>query len=213
MKRLLAFASILVLGCKNSGDAHKQSDQYQIIFENGTDSTLKRDYQNKRIKECKTNYLGSIFRTEYHYNDSGLSEIKGFLLDQSYGHFLEFYGNGVLKTYCYFTGDGNNCSYLRNYEENGHMIYKQGGPLVDEMRVEKDSMTLFYSTLFDDSVQTFVTFNNLPEMKIELKKSYMQPMLLEGKVLLKDSIFKIRTYFVDKKYMDRHLHYDTVYVK
>ena len=41
----------------------------------------------------------------------------------------------------------------------------------------------------------------------------MQPMLLEGKIYLKDSVFKLRTYYIDESYSEKKMHYDTVYVK
>ncbi len=167
------------------------------IIENGTDSTIRREYfpnPNKSLYLITTSYCNALINTYIYYHDidkKKVREIETFLLKDKYGHHFEFYQNGILEEYCYYVGHKSESSYIRKYSESGKLIEEKGNPFVDYIKDEKNNIELHFSTVFFDSLSVEVrTKEN--NNKLFLKPSKMQPMLLNGTVKGNAPIYFLR---------------------
>lgn len=210
MQIFLLFTFFIFLSCtqKVESDAGRFID----IFDKGTDSVFKRDYDKRdRLISTYTKYFTAIYKTNISYNSDVPAKIHGVLLDKMYGHNFDFYDNGGLRTYSYYYGNSNQSSYIRKYSEKGFLIEQKGNPFVDYMRIDGDSLCLFFSTVFVDSLSAYFTVENKKEIQINLKKSDMQPMLSEGNIPFTTHNVFLRMLTIDKQKKYKQNFYDTLY--
>lgn len=196
-------------GCKQNTES--DADFFGEKIKIGTDSVANKKYDtSNRLIYSSTNYFGAKYETKFSYTENTLETIEGYFLGKLYGHAFHFNKMGHLTSYYYFYGSEKECSYLREYNEEGRLINVKGSPFVDYMIVENNNLKLFFSSAFTDSIYAYATYKNLPEQDIILSSSSMQPMLSEGTIPILDSVLKLRLYWIDKYTKQGQSHYDTL---
>jgi len=210
MKISLSLLFIAIFsGCVTK--AKTDADSYLEVFEKGTDSTFAKSVdENSRLTSMRTKYRGAQYETKYKYVNNSLVAIEGFFLGKQYGHHFLFNNKGNLKTYYYLYGDGIKNSYLLEYSDDGKLVHKEGHGFVDYFLVNSDSVDVYFSKVFIDSISAFSSFKDNIEKSISLKQSPMQPMLLEGRTAIKDSILFLRTFVIDNFNRRGISYYDTL---
>jgi hypothetical protein len=181
MTKVLIFISSIVLffsACQ-SKQTPSQAQYYLKAISRGTDSIIARGYDSDgKLSYVKSKYLDAVFWTFLDYSKNNIATIRGSLLDNKYGHYLEFYDNGALKGYRYYTGYRNTCSFDRRFSETGELQYKFGNPYVDHVEVEDDSVAYLFSLVLFDSVSVY-DLKSANHSSITLKNSTVQPLLME----------------------------------
>jgi hypothetical protein len=196
MNSIIIVALIIFLGC-NIEDIPR-SNKFMPIIEKGTDSSYGLEYYpnpNKTLYVILSKWYNAPIETFFYYHDldkKKVSRIKTYMIDSLYGHYFEFYENGNLMQYCYYTGLGNQYSYLKRYSEDGSLEIEEGNPYVDYIENNNKELELHFSTVFFDSLVVELSTNSICSQKISLKKSSLLPMLLESKIPKTDNLFYLK---------------------
>jgi hypothetical protein len=200
MKRKYQYISFLLVFAMACNNKNSNTNAKVILknIEQGTDSTRTREYfHNNKTDLLKTfgYYHSAPVEISVFYNDTSdmkVGSIETYILNKPHGHYFEFYPNGNIKFYCYNISAGNN-SYERHYTSEGKLSLEVGNPFVDWIFTNSDSVYMYFTTVFQDSFAVEVsTFKNAQIGELSLKKSQMQPMLLESTFPVTDSILFLK---------------------
>jgi hypothetical protein len=193
------FLIVCLFSCKTYDTRLSQSIILKQI-ENGTDSTYNKIYfpgYKHTLYETKTSYFLGESNCIIYYLDQEkkkVDRIESKLLGKPYGHYFNFYGNGIIKSYRYVVRSGN-YSFYRKYSNEGDLKEEMGNPFVDFMLNEnKNEADLFFVNVFFDSLHVEISSSKTPTKKLELHKSALAPMLLENKLFINDSLYFLKIY-------------------
>ncbi len=176
----------------------------------GTDSTTSREFTSDgQIRKTKVKYFNALYITNIIRQKETVIKISGYLNDSLYGHNFDFYENGQIKKYCYYYGDSKYCSFVREYSRDKQIISSSGNAFVDYLKVDTDSIELFFSEVIYDSIKVFISRGGKNETPILLKKSPLAPMLLQTTIPISDIVL-IRTYAYDRNTAYKQNYYDTL---
>lgn len=199
--RVTVFLLVGLFSCKTYDTRLSQSIILKQI-ENGTDSTYNKIYfpgYKHTLYETKTSYFLGESNSIIYYSDQEkkkVDRIESNLLGKPYGHYFNFYDNGIIRSYRYIVKSGN-YSFYRKYSMEGDLEEERGNPFVDFMLNEnKNEADLFFVNVFYDSLHVEISSINTPIKKLELHTSSLAPMLLENKLFINDSLFFLKIYAI-----------------
>ena len=220
MNRAIIFIllSLIVISCSKSININ--SNKILPILESGTDSTYKRKYfpnPNKSLYVIQASYCNAPIEVFVYYHDidkKNVSEIKTYMIKKIYGHYFAFYHNGNLRQYCYYVGNGNNISYTREYTIDGKLEYEKGNPFVDYINDGKKNIELYFSTTFYDSLSVEISSSrNRVFQNLQLRKSSMQPMLLDCRLPITDSTLFLKIVAITNNPKETKIYNDTLNIE
>lgn len=180
-------AAILIsMTCSKQNSKSTSADILRIV-ECGTDSLQSRDYfpgTENKLYSTTTQYFNSKIQTFVYYYDVDkrkVNEIKSYVAQRIYGNYFEFYKSGMLKTFCFYVGGSGNCSRLMRFNPDGDLISEDGTPFVDYITTGTN-FQLLLSQLFFDTLAVEIATKNSAYQPISLKRSALQPPVLEASV-------------------------------
>lgn len=163
---------------------------YFNLFMNGTSDTRRKVYyRNFATYEVITSFMNNNYLTTITIDSTKknfVKKIKGTLLNNLYGHYFEFYDNGNINKYYYYTGKGSVYDYGRTYAEDGSLIKEEGNPFVDQI-CNGDSCKLFFSTVFYSNITVQVSTDEGVSYPLSLRQSNFQPLLYETEIATNDA--------------------------
>ena len=182
---MVVVAMALATGCK-------EQNLFEIVL---------REYKDKSIRSPE-GIEGTSFYTYYDgkflaiiKNDTVRSKriIFGRLIGNFYGHQFEFTDENLLNRYTFNCGDGKHYTYGIEPSKDGKLS-EIGSPSVDHWRDESYSSNdstryiFFFSRFPRKTVQAFYSYDSANYYSLRLENSKVMPYLLEGEIIIPNSV-------------------------
>ncbi len=172
---ILLLASFLATCKNNIDDSEMVLNKYREMFK------LNVIMENNELKECSNVWYNGKITAKFKYNNHRLISAQTYYQDSLYGNSFEFYANGTIKNYMFYSTP-NNYSFTRSFDLTGLVLEEDGNPLVEHVDIQDDSIELYFAKIFDGNLTVY--YSEIKHQKLDsintqldLIESTTQPFL------------------------------------
>ncbi len=164
-------------------------DWYSELFK------IKVVYENGTLKQGYNTFHNGKIRADFLYDTkNNLASIQTSSNNSPYGNDIEFYKNGNIKEYTFYSGNKNVCSYKKYFDTSGIFLSFQGSSLVDYAIINNDSILIYFANVFCENYKVMYSETSQKKLdsintNLELIKSKTQPFLFEARLKKREKYF------------------------